>query len=91
MREIVALLFWQSEITVKCHKVDTLSLSAFQNFGHNAYFVYVMVGSTKVSVINNLFTQNERKIDHLSVLTFEAFPHCACDRYVYLSAMELQL
>lgn len=34
LREIVALLFWQSEITVKCHKVDTLS--AFQNFGHNA-------------------------------------------------------
>lgn len=34
LKEIVALLFWHSEITVKCHKVGTPS--AFQNFGHNA-------------------------------------------------------
>lgn len=50
-----------------------------------------MASSAKVSVINNLFTQSERKIDHSSVLMFEAFPQCACDKCVYLSAMELQL
>lgn len=78
LREIVALLFWQSEITVKCHKwalhllLKILVMPSCLLCSCNGEFC-------KVSVINNLFTKSERKINRLSVLTFEAFPQCACE------------
>lgn len=53
-----------------------------------------MVGSARVSGIDNellWLLRVERKIDHLPMLTFEAFTHCACGKNVYLGAMELQL
>lgn len=53
-----------------------------------------MVGSARVSGIHNellRLLRVERKIDHSSMLTFEHFTQCACDKNVYLSVVELHL